>query len=164
MSDDVGLARIECDRKAVAQLVGDDGGRIAVENVETAGKQSTNERERHRLTVGERTALEEVDGFGSQFDPVLELVQQPRLPDPCVTDNGHRAARHRAGNVPERASQHVELTLPTDHAGLDTLDTARRNTERARLRAMDDVRVQWLALAFDAQRSERLDIEHAAHV
>ena len=99
-----------------------------------------------------------------QLDPVLELVQQPRLADAGVADHRHAPCLGCGHDPVELAPQHVELWPPADHPRLDTFDAARRHPEAPLLDAADEVHADGVRLALHEHRFERLDVEDAPDV
>ncbi len=58
----------------------------------------------------------------------------------------------------------MQLSLPSNCAGLNALHTPRRNAKGARLGRMHEVDLDWLGLALDLDRFQGLHIKNAAHV
>ena len=164
VTDELCLACGQRRTEADAHLVRDHRGRVAVEHAEPIAEEIAHEAERRRSVSRQRATLEEIRAGGMQVDPVLELIEQPRLADSGITDDRHRSCRRLVDHGLELGPQHAELVGPADHPRLDTFNTARGHAKRAGLRSAHHVHADRLLLALHRRRIELLDVEHAADV
>ena len=105
-----------------------------------------------------------MDDVRHQIEPILELVEQPRLADSRLAHDRHHP-RHRAcGNLVILTFEDAELCVSADHPCLDAFDPARRHPERSGLRGVNDVDAYRFRLALDVNRAQGSDVEDAADV
>ena len=150
--------------EAVGQLLRDLVRRIAVADPEPAREEIPEHAVREVLTDLQRPRLHEVDDVRHQIEPVLELVEQPRLADSRLADDRHHPRHRPCGDLVVLTLEDAELPVAAHHPGLDAFDAARRHPERSGLRRVDDVDAQRLRLALHVNRVQRGDVEDAADV
>ena len=100
---------------------------------------------------------------GASSDPVQELVQQTRLSCARVGNDGDEPRAVTIDDCVERVPQYAQFLVPSDSAGLHSLDAPRRHSKGAWLGSLDLVHAHVVALAAHLDLAQRMDVEHTTH-
>ena len=110
--------------------------------------------ERDAVAVGEAAAAQ--DGRLA-LDGADELVDEPRLPDPRLADDGDEPAATVGGGAPERGAERLELGVAPDHRRVEAHDPLDALAD-----ADEPVRGDGLGLPLELERLDLLDVDVVA--